>query len=130
MITGFPSYTASLTDDEKIIAEVLATSLGKQVGKDNAVTNKWISQKCQQWFMAKYKKKISLPGARMRKIIHHVRMTSLPNLCATENGYYVARDGSELLSYLDSLRQRIGAQAAIFNAGERYFNQLNGKQNS
>lgn len=121
MIAGFEKYTSPLTNDEKIIADILAVTLKKQIGKSKAVKNNWISEKCEDWFRKKYNRKISLTGPRMRKIIHHIRVTLLPSLCATEQGYYVAKDAGEMLEYIHSLNQRIGSQVQIYNAAENYY---------
>lgn len=104
MINGFDKQTEPLTEYElNVLVPVIAKGLSKKVGKDMAVTNKFIVSRLRSGY------KIS--EARVRKIINYIRTKDIvPCLIATSDGYYVSEDESELKDYEDSL---IGRENAI-----------------
>ena len=100
MIKGFEDITDNLTDQEKKSMEMIVRGPRVRVGKDKAITNKQICNAMRGFGH-------NLTGARVRKIIHHIRVVGLVDrLIATSSGYYIASDDAELKVYIDSLRQR------------------------
>jgi hypothetical protein len=100
MITGFEKETHELTEYELMLVPKIVGGLKKKVGKENAVTSTDI---CKAFKERNYK----IDGPRLRKIINHIRINNMvPNLIATSKGYYVGKDESECLAYIESLDQR------------------------
>lgn len=125
MITGFSKETSELSEKEKELVPLFVAGLQRRIGKDNAITNVEIRNIMLQKFNVK------VPGTRVRKIINHIRITEkVPCLCATSNGYYVAKDEFEMKEYLTSLSERVDAQVHLLNQlriqhGRRYPNASN-----
>jgi len=118
MINGFEKETAPLSGIEKKYVRVFVRSLSSRVGKDNAITANQITEHFK-------KKGIKLGGARVRKIINHIRTTGVvPNLLATANGYYVSNDPDEISNYIESLSQRIDAIRQVKEALEESIQKL------
>jgi hypothetical protein len=47
------------------------------------------------------------PGARIRKIIHYLRVTGkVKLLCASSKGYYICKNKDKIRKYIHSLEQR------------------------
>ena len=110
MINGFEDETCPLNEAEMVIARRISKGLGRRVGSDNAITATEIMK-------AMDGTRPKLSGARVRKIVNYIRMSGMvPRLMATSKGYYVSNDREELLSYVESLRQREDAIAAVRNA--------------
>ena len=108
MINGFKTQTQELSEYERreVLPRVLK-GLKTKVGVENAVTNKTMVEGLK-------KLGIKTSGPRMRKIIHEIRITGeIPFLIATSKGYYITRDKSELLNYIESLEQRAASIRAI-----------------
>ena len=105
MIKGFNSETAPLTEyEENVLLPLVLRGLKTKIGKENAVTNRTIVQRLN---IAGY----TVTEPRIRKLIHHIRMTDLlPGLIATSGGYFLATSEAELLDYEQSL---IGREDAI-----------------
>ena len=100
MITGFEKETHELTEKELKILPVIVSGLQKKIGKENAVTNKKMVEGLK-------KHGIKTSGARLRKIIHYIRIKGLiERLVATSNGYYISNNIDELDNYIESLVQR------------------------
>ena len=100
MINGFAKETHELTDYEMSILPIIVSGLETKVGKENAITNIEMVKA-----MKGAGHKLSPP--RLRKIIHHIRITGLiERLVATSKGYYVSNDKEELEDYIESLMQR------------------------
>lgn len=106
MLKGFDEETQPLTEyEEEVLLPVILRGLRAKVGKDNAVTNRTIAMKLT---VAGYEK---LNGARVRKVINHIRTNDLlPALIATSTGYYIATSAEELKEYEESL---LGRELAI-----------------
>src|ERR1700741_1001183 len=109
MINGFEQETAPLNIAERKVAEHLALNLQLYyIGKENSVTSDRIikyynSQEAIKGFA-------KMNGARLRKIINHIRLKGMVlNLIATSKGYYVSRNAAEIAKYKDSLIQRAEA---------------------
>ena len=108
MIKGFDNETEPLTEYERdVLVPVMIRGLISKVGKERAVTNKYIVS-C----MKKQDYKIS--DARVRKVINFIRTNDLvPCLIATSDGYYIAESEKELLDYEESLLGREDAIRAV-----------------
>lgn len=101
MISGFISETAPLTDYERNeLLPVVVAGLRNKVGREKAVTSGYI---CSRLRAAGYK----VDGARLRKVINHIRLTGLVRrLIATSEGYYISNSREELSQYIHSLQGR------------------------
>lgn len=119
MITGFDKETAPLSDyEETVLLPIMVRSLAVKRGKGSAVTNTYICSKLKA-------KGYEVNGARIRKLINHIRINDLvPRLIATSDGYYIATSNGEMESYIDSLKGREMAIKAVREAMERQANQL------
>ena len=122
MLFGFEEQTQPLNDIELHAASAIAECLrNHHVGKERAVTGEQIGRG-----MARYEQyrtaddKPYLTGARVRKIINHIRFAGwCPRLIASSNGYYVSNDDEELKQYVQSLRARAKAIYAVADKLER-----------
>jgi hypothetical protein len=115
MIQGFEKYTFELTDFEKAnVLPIVVKGLSNKIGKENAVSNKYICDTLNKSGMfGKYK----LQQPRIRKIVNHIRITGMIlHLCSTSKGYFVAKTIHELKDYLDGLGQRIDSQSAVHDS--------------
>lgn len=113
MIKGFEIQTQPLNKDEMDMLPVIIQGLMNKVGKDKAVTNNHI---CKRMTGAGFK----LNPARLRKIINHIRVNNMIHgLIATSDGYYIAENKNELMSYIDSLKGRESAIRDVRNAIEK-----------
>ena len=66
----------------------------------------------------KYQVAIKINPARFRKMINHIRLHNLPQLCASDKGYFMPATMEDREKYIESLRERIGAQLAVLRAAE------------
>lgn len=108
MIKGFETITADLSNDELQMVQSIIKGLKGKQGKDMAITG------------AKICDAMGLGGARLRKIINHIRINNLlPGLCSSKNGYFIATNIDEMNDYIISLKQRIKAQVDVLNALEQ-----------
>lgn len=98
MITGFETITYELTDTEKQMAVLIAAGL-KIRTKDNPIKEPAI-------ISAMTGKGYSMTGARLRKIINHLRTNAKLPIIATSKGYYVSYDKLEIAKQIKSLEQR------------------------
>ena len=86
---------------------IMVKCLERHVGKDAAITN---SQMCKRMCAYGYQ----LGETRTRKIINHIRINALiPRLVATGKGYYISEDEAEIKKYVESLKDREAAIAAV-----------------
>lgn len=100
MINGFKNETHELTAEEFRLLPLIVDGLKTKIGKVNAITNNKMVKA-----MKAHGHKITPP--RLRKIIHHIRITGLiERLVATSKGYYITNDKEELEDYIESLTQR------------------------
>lgn len=113
MITYFSNQTAPLTEYERdTLLPIMVKCLERHVGRDAAITN---SQMCEKMCAYGYQ----LNEVRTRKIINHIRVNALiPRLIATGKGYYVSEDEAEIRRYIESLKDREAAIAAVRMAME------------
>lgn len=101
MVNGFENETYELNDyEEKKVVPLMVLGLKNKVGKENAVTN-------GQMISGLKNKGHKIDSARLRKLIHHIRITGLIEcLIATSKGYYITNDKKEMDNYIESLIQR------------------------
>ena len=103
MINLFDEETAPMTDEEIQASFKISRRISLNIGSENAVTSKQIIE-------AMKGQGITLNGARLRKIINHIRRNKLVrNLVASSKGYYVETDQEKIRDYVDSLVQRAEA---------------------
>ena len=130
MIRNFEEYTDELSEDEqKYILPSLAKLLILHVGKEKAITNKYIVSHFNKYFpiqkwiqdknnMTLVTVKTSEP--RKRHMIHILRVSaSIPCLIATSMGYYISNDRKEIETYIGSIDDRLRAIYAIRKALKR-----------
>ncbi len=117
MINNFDKYTESLTDFERDkVLPLLIAGLRTKVGKDAAVSNRYMVSKLKE-------RGVKVSGARIRKLINYIRIRGLiPRLVASSKGYYVSESKEEIRTYIESLRQR---RQAIHAVESSLANQLN-----
>jgi len=112
MITGFEEYTAELNAYELGLVPNIVSRLKLKIGKHQAVKSSYIVKEFK-----KRGKKMS--GARWRKIVNYIRVNNMvPFLISTSKGYYIATTEEEIRNYLESLKQRINAITAVYDAME------------
>ena len=125
MITLFSKQTAPLPDYERdTLLPIMVRCLERHVGRDAAITN---SQMCEKMCAYGYQ----LNEVRTRKIINHIRINALvPHLIATGKGYYVSGDEAEIRRYIESLKDREAAIAAVRMAIEGQLGEFANKSSS
>lgn len=102
-IKGF-EQTDPLNEYElNTLLPVMIKGLKKRVGVSNAITSKEISSRCKAWGY-------DLKGARIRKLINHIRRNDLiMYLVASSKGYYIETNEKKLIEYIEGLEQRADA---------------------
>ncbi len=109
MITGFEDITSEITQEEKKILLPYIANLFKN-GKENAITSGEIIEVINRNLHLKTN------GARVRKIIHVIRLTSyVSRLIASSKGYYISDNKDEVNNYIESLKQRANQIWQIHN---------------
>ena len=108
MITGFERETADLTEYELLeIVPQVADILRSRRGKKNAIPSERVIGMLDG----------PCSGARLRKIINHIRVKGIIKcLVASSKGYYVSDDFGELDAYCGSLWGREQAIAQVRRA--------------
>lgn len=131
MVTGFEKETHPLTELElKVILPYMVSKLNHNVGHANRVKASKIIEKVNTMLKARgYKNRknnpLKLSGPRFRQIIHEIRLKSLvPNLIATNEGYWVATKQEEIDDYINSLKERSNSFLEIWKSMKDY-NTLN-----
>ena len=106
MIPGFENYTHELTERELVeVVPLVVKGLKSKSGKKSSIS---ATAMCKA--LKKHPYNINIGGARMRKVIRHIRITGMiMNLVTNGRGYYVATNRKEIEDYLDSLTVRIEA---------------------
>lgn len=127
MIPGFEDHTAPLNDYEKnTLMPVIIKGLQKRIGKNNAITNAEMCRKLNNHFYLNSPSYKKITGARIRKIINHIRLyDKVSCLVSSSKGYYVSTDSNELNTYIKSLNKRATAILAVARAIDRQRNNLN-----
>lgn len=110
MINGFETQTEELNEhEENVLLPLMVKGLKSKIGKERAITN---SQMIDGLKTMGHK----VTSARIRKIIHHIRITGLVEcLVASSKGYYISNDKKEMDSYIESLIQRSESIQRIAN---------------
>jgi len=108
MIEGFETETAPLDNYEQYtLLPLIVEGLKKRVGEEMAAKGSYIVERLKE-------KGHRMSGARLRKIINHIRLNGLiPDLIASSNGYYVAKSAGEVQRFIESLTGRVDAIAAV-----------------
>lgn len=114
MITGFEIETAPLTEyEEKELLPVFIEGLSNKKGKYNAVTSSDIIKGLKR-------RGLKVNGARVRKLINHIRTKDIiPLLCGSSKGYWIEDDQFEVERYIKSLTERIQAISQVKESIER-----------
>tara|TARA_R110000824_G_scaffold16095_1_gene67127 strand:- start:15405 stop:15881 length:477 start_codon:yes stop_codon:yes gene_type:complete len=103
MIKGFEHETSHLSEYEKSLVPYFVQGFEKHKGKKNSITSIAI---CESMTNLGYK----VSEARVRKIVNFVRINHLcPVLLASNKGYWVSDDETEVKDWLESMENRIDA---------------------
>lgn len=117
MINGFEEQTENLSEYELSLVPIFVQGFSKKVGKVNSITSAEI--------IAKLKPQHKLSGARVRKIVNHIRNEGLlPGLIATNKGYYISNDPAEIEKYCESLKQRSNEIDRVMRSFQNHLSQL------
>ena len=118
MIDNFEEYTHELTNKELKLIPMIVKGLVTKVGKEMAITNKEMVTKLKVIG-------VKVTGPRLRKIIHHIRITGqVERLIATSKGYHVSNEPEEIKEYIESLEQRLSSIEFMKYALEGHLNRL------
>ncbi len=111
MLFGFEVETAELNAYEKdTLLPMILAGLGIKKGVEMAVTNKQI---CERMTSRGY----PISGARVRKIIHYIRVKRLlPFLCASSKGYWIEPDLERYMQWIGSMVGRNQAIALVIKS--------------
>lgn len=118
MLNGFEKQTEPLNDYESnVLLPIIIRGLKTKIGEKNAITNRKMTVVLKN-------KGYDISESRVRKIINHIRNHALiERLIATSKGYYIATSVEELGDYIDSLRGRENAIAAMRVSMEKQYNE-------
>jgi hypothetical protein len=100
MITNFENITQELSDIEIQMLPLMVNGF-KRYTKQNPIKEPDIVSRFNS-----NNSTIKLNGARLRKLVNHIRCHSMLPLIATSKGYYVSNDKSEIQNQIKSLRER------------------------
>ena len=103
MITNSEGQTFELTDDELKLVNPICAGLIKRTA-DNPIKASDIIK--QMNLYAKEKGLVRLTDVRLRKVVNYIRCNSMLPLMATSKGYYCATKRGEIISQIQSLRER------------------------
>ena len=107
MLNGFEEETGPMTTEEISLVPLFVKGFEKRIGAANAVTATQIGFKLRGLGY-------HVHGARVRKIVNHIRMKGIvKNLVATSVGYYIENDPEKIREYVNSLRARASAIMAV-----------------
>lgn len=97
----FEPETSKLSEYEMDeLMPVMVKCLQNKVGKENAVSNRFMVEKMQEHGY-------DISEVRVRKIINFVRTNGIIEcLIASNKGYYITKDKNEMKNYCHSLFQR------------------------
>lgn len=108
-IITFEEQTHELTEKELELLPYVVNILSETKGKHKTIKNEILSiMACGQHRIEKgLDKPLKLYPARLRKIIHYIRVSNLiPVLCASSNGYYIGVTEDEIENFIQSLQER------------------------
>ena len=100
MITNFENITHELTEIELEMLPLIVNGF-KRYTKNNPIKEPDIVSRFNSKNL-----KLKLNGARLRKLVNHIRCHSMLPLIATSKGYYVSDDTEEIKNQIKSLRER------------------------
>lgn len=114
MLHGFEEQTCELNDHERdVLLPLIVKGLTVRIGEEKAITNVKIREGME-------KNGTPLSDARVRKIVHYIRVNRLvPFLCASSKGYWVETDRDRYEKWIGSLQGRINSIAEIMNAAKQ-----------
>ena len=119
-LINFEEQTAPLSDYEReVLLPLFVRGLRTKIGKDQSITSKEI-------ISALTKTGHKVNGARVRKIINHIRINGIiRNLIATSNGYHISKCPEEIARYRESLVQRASSIMALVDSFDEKIVHLN-----
>jgi hypothetical protein len=100
MITNFENITHELSDIELEMLPLMVNGF-KRYTKQYPIKEPEIVARFNS-----NNPKTKLNGARLRKLVNHIRCHSMLPLIATSKGYYVSDDIAEIKNQIKSLRER------------------------
>ena len=103
MVTNFEDITKELTPDELVISETIKDILLLH-GPENQITGISICAKINASYTRGANTKLT--GARLRKIVNHLRSNGILPIIATQKGYYSSYDTETIQSQIRSLKER------------------------
>lgn len=107
MINNFEEQTSPLNEEEMHMMKMMIPAFKNKVGIKNAITSGEIIAKMEE-------RGYKIGGARLRKIVNHIRTRRLVNnLVASSKGYYIENDPDKIMEYRESLIQRANAIKAV-----------------
>ena len=114
-IVLFEPETTDLTEYEMKLVPIMVNCLKSKIGKENAVKNSYMVEKMQEHGH-------DVNEIRIRKLISYIRREGLVDcLMASNKGYYITTDKSEMSNYIQSL---IGREEAIHEVRMAMENQM------
>ncbi len=127
MIPGFEDQTAPLNDYEKnTLMPAMIRGLQKRIGKENAITNAEMCKRLNGHFYLNSSSYEKITGARIRKIINHIRLyDKVSCLVSSSKGYYVTNNVDDINRYIESLEKRAKAIFSVASALTKQRNNLN-----
>ena len=107
MLTNFTHITHELTPDEMAILPLVIAGF-KTHSKENPIKEPDIIHafNSKSFILKAGRKQPHLSGARLRKLVNHIRTNGMLPLIATSQGYYVSHDKEDIENQINSLRQR------------------------
>lgn len=116
MLTGFENLTPNISEEEIVIAKIIASNINRRcVGKENAVSNKRLRAAILK------RDGIEVSGIRIRKMINYIRAYNLvPCLCANSKGYFKAANEEEWNAWKESMQQRINEMQSVLDCAIHY----------
>lgn len=118
MLKGFGTETKPLTEDEVDLLEPLMQGFNSHKGEDNAIKAKDIISGMRALGKdADFKPLARFSGARLRKLVNHIRREGLiVELVSTSKGYWVETDREKIKDCIISMHQRAQAIQAVSTA--------------
>lgn len=114
MLYGFEEQTCELNDNEReVLLPLIIKGLTVRIGEEKAITNVKIREGME-------KNGTPLSDARVRKIVHYIRVNRLiPFLCASSKGYWIETDRDRFAKWVGSLQGRVNSITEIINAAQQ-----------
>jgi len=128
MIETHPTVTESLSSHEMKLLPLLMEILSQHRGKSKAIKsfalcgllNRHIEEN-----RAAYSPRFKIAGARLRKMINHIRCRRLlRSIVGFESGYFIAEQREDLRAACNSLQARAEAIMAVRSALEQDYREF------